>query len=64
MSRFAYKNISGSKQVLMGIGEVEVDGIIKTDEPFENPNFEPLNALKKSSDPTPTASKEEEEDKK
>lgn len=61
MSKFSYKNISEEKQVLMGFGEVEAGGVIKTDEEIENPNFELVKPAGKVSDSTPTAPKKEEE---
>lgn len=34
-----YKNVSGVKQLLIGFGEVEPEGIIVTSKVLENPNF-------------------------
>lgn len=37
--KFKYKNQSGTKQALVGYGEVESGKMIETDEPVHNPNF-------------------------
>lgn len=39
--KYIYKNTSGSEQMLMGVGIVEVDGLTpELAQPLENPNFE------------------------
>jgi hypothetical protein len=40
--KLRYKNISGMKQVITGVGEVGPDAIIETDVVINNPNFQLL----------------------
>ncbi len=37
--KLRYKNISGQKLIVMGVGEVDADGIIESVTPIENPNL-------------------------
>lgn len=38
--KYRYQNISGQPQELIGYGIISAGGIIETEEPVDNPNFE------------------------
>lgn len=40
--KYKYKNISGMRQVIIGVGEVGPDDIIETEVQINNPNFQLL----------------------